>query len=102
MKIALNADEQVIRKGYANHFESHIRMTGKLYLTNERLFFVTHPLNFKHYELSIPLDNITGVRLKNNIKFFPHGFVLTLKNGQEHNFVTWRRKHWAAEIEAHL
>lgn len=99
MHIQLKNNEEVVRQGMANHFEAHIRMTGKLFATNQRLYFVTHKLNFRNYDLSIPLENITAVQLKNNLGLFSHGFMVQLKNGQAHHFVAWKRKEWKALIE---
>ncbi|OGY85393.1 MAG: hypothetical protein A2233_05020 [Candidatus Kerfeldbacteria bacterium RIFOXYA2_FULL_38_24] len=102
MNIVLQPQEHIIRQGYANHFEHHVRMTGKLYLTNQRLYFVTHALNFKQYHLSIPLQNIIGLELKNNLKFFSHGLLILLKNEQKQQFIVWLRKIWKRLLEQEI
>lgn len=100
--MTLEQNEQLLYSSYANHFEHTVRMTGKLFVTNMRLFFTTHPLNFKQYELSIPFENIVSVTLRNNLKFLSHGFELELKNGHVHQFVVWRRRHWVGLISKQL
>lgn len=99
MQILLRRNEQVLRQSYANHFIDHIGMVGKLFATNLRLYFVTNKLNYKHEELSIPLEDIASVTLKNNWKFFTHGLVIQLHTGAEHRFAVWRRKIWKNVVE---
>jgi DUF1365 family protein len=99
MRIELQPGEQVLREGRANHYVNHFLMAGFLVLTNRRLTFVAHPLNFRQYSLSIPLTEIAGVELRYNLKIFSHG-IWVHQNGSHQHFAVWRRKHWKAAIEA--
>lgn len=100
MKLKLQPNEGIIRKGHANHYTLRMVMTGKLYLTNQRLVFVTHPLNFRQYVLSLPLNDIEAVELKNNFRFFSHGLWIRVRNTTEpHHFAVWHRKQWKKQIE---
>lgn len=99
MKIELHDGEHIIRKGHANHYEGHVINTGMLYLTNERLYFASHPLNFKKYDITMPVRDVVGMELRNHLKFFTHGFWIELDNGARYHFAVWRRKRWRKAIE---
>ncbi|HLD21353.1 MAG TPA: GRAM domain-containing protein [Patescibacteria group bacterium] len=100
MQIKLQPYEQVLYEGFANHFQKYIGITGKLFLTNDRLYFVTHPLNFQRYTLSLHLSDIESITLKNNLKFFTHGLCIHLKSAHTYNFAVWRRKKWKILVES--
>lgn len=99
MNIILQPEETLTKKGYANHFIEHIGITGTLFLTNTRVCFITHPLNFKKYDWQVSLNDIQEIVFKNNLIIFTHGLRIRLQNGEEHRFAVWRRKLWKAAIE---
>lgn len=99
MNIELGPHEQLIKHGQANHYLRHFLMIGHLAITNQRLYFMTHPLNFRHYDLSIPLQDIARVELKNNIRIFPYGMYVHLRGGERHHFAVWRRRLWKQAVE---
>ncbi len=99
MKITLQPKEKVIRHGLAFHFIGPIGHTGKLYLTNQRLFFTTHPLNFRQYDLTIVLSDIHAVEMKNFLRVFSKGIIIRKKNGHRETFSVWKRKRWKRRIE---
>lgn len=102
MHIVLQPNETVVKHGFGTHFVRMMAMTGKLFLTNQRLYFVTHPLNFQRYDLSFSFGDIEQVYAKNNLHIFPQGLMVRLRDGQEHRFVVWGRKQWKAAIEEYL
>ena len=100
MRLELQPGERLIRSGHANHYAQRMLMTGKLYLTNRQVVFITHPLNFQQYSLPLPLNDIISVELKNNLRFFSHGLWIRSRNVDEpQHFAVWRRKQWKKQIE---
>lgn len=99
MSPSLKANGTVLRVGHANHFIDEIGMKGKMTLTNEVLHFDTHKVNFRQYDISIPLTDIADVRLKHNLKIFPYGVLVTLTDGSTHRFAVWGRMKWVHAIK---
>lgn len=88
------------KKGKANHFIEEIGMKGMLELSDTELIFQTDKKNFRQYTLSLSLEEIVSVKIKNNLKIFPYGIVITTNNGKEHRFAVWHRKKWLHAIES--
>lgn len=101
-EINLQPNERIIREGYAVNYLGIIGHSGRLFLTNQRLYFTTHPLNFKQYNLTILLSEIDTVILKNNLKIFSHGLRIQKKNGHRIRLTVWRRKKWRKQIMNNL
>lgn len=100
MNIELGPNEQVLHESFAYHFPDMIGFTGHLYLTNLRLYFVTHPLNFKHYMISLPLSDIAEITMQNRLRIFPHGMNIHLSSGVVHRFAVSKRGKWKQMILA--
>jgi hypothetical protein len=94
----LRANEIVLRQARANHLRQYEGVGGRLFLTNQRLFFKPHLFNVQTNEASIPLENITAIRT-------PHSDLLSAKlaikltNNFIEFFVVRKRKDWLKEIE---
>jgi hypothetical protein len=100
MELSLQPEEILLKKGRANHFEGAMGMIGRLYLTNKRLYFVTHPLNFKRYDFEVGLEDIAQINTQNNLYLFTRGVVIVLRNGETHRFALWNRAKWKVSIES--
>ncbi|PIW36724.1 MAG: hypothetical protein COW24_04130 [Candidatus Kerfeldbacteria bacterium CG15_BIG_FIL_POST_REV_8_21_14_020_45_12] len=99
MKIELLDNEKIIKEGMATRYSGNrLLWTGALYLTNQRISFVTHPLNFQRYSITVPLEQISTVELVYNYRIFPHGFRLNLHTGENLHFSGWNRKLWIKTI----
>ena len=94
----LSADEKLVREGSANHQGNG----GWIYLTDSRLFFVSHKINIKNEELSIPLSEIVSVEKGRSLGVFPNQLILNLKNGRAEKFVVQDARSWIAQIESLL
>ena len=94
----LNDDEILIKKGSANHLVQFEGVGGRLFLTNQRLFFKSHSFNIQTHEESILLDDIISIETEHRGLFF-RMFSILLKNGSVERFVVRDRKTWASEIE---
>ncbi len=99
MKINHNNNEFVIKQGAANHFVGIESVGGQLYLTNERLFYKSHNINFNNHELNIPLKNIKKTIYCRTFFVVPNGLKIHLKNGKIEQFVLWKKKQWKNEID---
>ncbi|HEY5406740.1 MAG TPA: GRAM domain-containing protein [Ginsengibacter sp.] len=92
--ITLDADEKIIFETPANHFKGAEGVGGKLYLTNKRLVFKSHKLNFQKHELSIPLNEITKVERYKALFMINNGLnVQTIQNTTE-RFVVEKAGEW--------
>jgi len=98
MNIQLSEGEKIVKEGAANHFKGVESVGGKLFLTNFRLYFKSHAFNVQVHELSIPLDEIKSVELKNTLGIVPNGMAVTLKDGHEERYVVYGRGDWKRKI----
>ena len=94
----LSADEKLIKEGSANHQGTG----GWIYLTDSRLIFVSHKINIKNEELSIPLSEIVSIEKGRSLGIFPNRLILNLKNGRAEKFVFQDAKNWIHQIESLL
>ena len=101
-EIKLNDGEKIILDKRGSYLAKVFSQPGKVYVTNERFYFITTKLATKKFEHSIPISNIKSVsKTKYNLKLgvgSANAITLTLKNGQEMIFVVPKRKKWIAAI----
>lgn len=105
MKIKLNPNEKLLREGAANLQRGAETVGGKLFLTDQRLFFQSHSINFQTGSTEIPLTQVRSTRLcwtkfLNLIPVFPNSLAVETSSGVEYRFVLFGRKAWAAAIGA--
>ena len=103
MKINLNPNETLVREGVANLQRGAETVGGRLFLTDQRLLFQSHALNFQTGSTDIPVHQIQGVRLcwtkfLNLFPLFPNSLAVQTSGGTEYRFVLLGRKAWAAAI----
>ena len=96
MKLA--NDEFVIRKGAATRLVPFEGVGGKLFLTNQRLFFEAHSFNIQKRDGSIRLENIVAVEAKHS-DFISRKLSVYLRNKSVEEFNVYKRKIWVGEIE---
>jgi hypothetical protein len=94
----LSSGEKLIREGPANHQGSG----GWMYLTDTRLFYVSHKFNLNKHELSIPLADIAAVEKARSLGIIPNQLLLNLKNGHAEKFVVQEVKSWVNQIQSLL
>jgi hypothetical protein len=104
MKTALEKDEKVIRKGMASLQKGLETVGGHLYLTDKRLVFESHWLNFQRGVTQIDLDDITGLAkgttwLLGRIPTLPNAFVAATKDGTRYRLTVWKREQWISAIK---
>ena len=94
----LKDNEIIIRESRANHLKPLEGVGGKLFLTNQRLFFKSHFFNIQTHEESIPLDDIVSIEAKHS-DFISGKMTIILKKGSEEKFYVPKRKKWIKDIE---
>ena len=88
----------VLKQGLANHFRGWIADGGKLYLTDQSLWFKPHWLNLNTDELIIPLSEVIDVSACLTAGIVPNGLRVVTTEGEE-RFVVNDRQNWVTEIE---
>lgn len=94
----LQADEKIIKKAGANHLITFDSSGGRLYLTNYRLFFKSHPKNLRPHELSIPLTEIVAVKPYRIGLIIPKGLLITKRNGKTERFIVGNNSLWSKQV----
>jgi formylglycine-generating enzyme required for sulfatase activity len=104
MKTPLLPGETVVKHGAANMQRGLETAGGWLYLTNKRLIFEAHALNFQSGTTLIRLPDIVGTQPRwtkflNLIPLFPNSVGVSTNEGKECRFVTFGREAWIEAIE---
>ncbi len=107
MKTQLGQGEHLIKQGAANLQKNIETVGGKLYLTNQRLIFEAHAMNFQRGTTEILVSALQSARpcwtlFLGLIPLFPNSLAVYTKQGTELRFVLFGRFAWAAAIEALL
>lgn len=104
MKIELMPGETLIKEGAANLQRGIETVGGRLYLTDQRLYFDTHFLNVARGPETIALSDILDVqpiwtKVYRKIPIAPNSLRVFTKSGQYFDFVVWGRMIWKKAIE---
>ena len=105
MKTDLEQNEELIKKGSANFQKGIEAVGGKLYLTNQRLIFEAHAINFQGGTTIIHLSNIVSIekiwtKFLNLVPIMPNSLAVNAKlyTGSQHveafKFVLFGRSAW--------
>ena len=102
MKTALEPNEVITRSSWANLFRGWEGVGGRLYLTDRRLVFESHAINFQTGTNELPVCEIAGAK-KCWSKFLgvplaPTSVVVAMKSGEEFQFVLYFRQTWIDAI----
>ncbi len=105
VKTELRKGEEIIKEGAANLQKGAETVGGKLYLTNQRLVFEAHKLNFQGGQTEIELKQVQTVtpcwtKLFNVLPVAPNSLAVAGGNGLDYRFVLNGRKKWAQAIES--
>ena len=85
-------DEEVLADEMANLWRGWESVGGRIYVTDRRVIFESHWLNFRRGVTKIPIDDIEDVRPCNNLGFVPNGMEILTRDGRRFSFVTWARQ----------
>ena len=95
-------DEKVLRFGPANHFKGLEGVGGKLFLTNKRLRFRSHKINFRNHDESYLIETIASVEPSLSMGIVPNGLLVHLRDGRRERFVVSGRGDWVSSIRSIL
>ncbi|OWA33482.1 hypothetical protein B9G55_22755 [Saccharibacillus sp. O16] len=88
----LNPGEYLVKGNVlANLFRGLEGVGGKIDITNERLFFNAHSLNFQRTPLEIWIRDIADIRKRSTWGLIPNGMQITTYNGETYKFVLYNR-----------
>ena len=99
----LTANEKIIKSGAANFQKGIEQVGGKLYLTNYRIVFESHKLNFQSGTTQIKLEDISSVK-KSWTKFLgfipltPNSIKISTIEVGKFRFVLYGRSKWISAI----
>tara|TARA_B100000963_G_scaffold56823_1_gene44856 strand:- start:1976 stop:2302 length:327 start_codon:yes stop_codon:yes gene_type:complete len=107
MKTKLNDFEELVKKGPGNLQKGVETVGGFLYLTNQRLIFEAHAINFQGGYTLIDLSNVESTekcwtKFLNVIPLMPNSLAVHTKSGEEYRFVLFRRSAWQEKINERL
>ncbi|HEX8793118.1 MAG TPA: hypothetical protein VF765_19370 [Polyangiaceae bacterium] len=95
-------DEKVLRVGPANHFKGLEGVGGKLFLTNRRLRFRSHKINFQSHDESYPIETIASVEPASSLGIIPNGLLVHMRDGRRERFVVTSRAAWVSSLRSVL
>ena len=103
MTISLHPNEKLVREGRANLQRGLETVGGKLFLTDQRLFFEAHAINFQAGPAEIKLSDVTGTQLcwtkfLGLVPVFPNSLAVQTAGGAVFRFVLNGRRQWATDI----
>jgi hypothetical protein len=96
--VELEADEKPIFESPANYFKSIEAVGGKLFLTNKRLLFKSHKLNFQKSELSVALNDIVKINRFKSLGI-NNGISVLRTNDKVEKFIVEDPEKWIAELK---
>lgn len=93
-RIETAPDENILFETPANYRKGKEQVGGKLYLTNKRLIFKPHELNFQNHELLINLTDIKNVEKYKTAEMINNGLALTTTLGNTERFIVEQADKW--------
>jgi hypothetical protein len=98
MVVPLKANELVIKAGDGTYYIDNHKVTGKLVLTNQRIYFVSTNGHTGQHDLEIMPSEIQEVLYFNTRRILPNGLNVVLKSGEERKFSVRKRNEIGALI----
>lgn len=98
MVVPLKANEVVVKAGDSTYFIEDERISGKLIITNQRIYFVSDNGYAGVYDQEILPSEILEVIFCKTRKIVPNGLNVVLKSGKEKRFSIKKRNEFGALI----
>jgi hypothetical protein len=95
--LELIENEQLVKCDFANQLSSIESIGGKLYLTNLRLIFKPHRLNFQKNQIELKLNKIIRVSESKFLGIYPTKLIIE-SEGKSYKFITDNHKDWFSII----
>ncbi len=100
MVLDLKANEVVVKASDSSLLSDDKKISGKLILTNQRVYFKDAAKSEVPDKLEILPSEIREVFYFNTLKIFPNGLQIIMKDGQEHKFKINKRDSWGQAINS--
>ena len=100
MVLDLKANEVVVKASDSSLLEDDRKISGKLILTNQRVYFKDVEKSEQPEALEILPADIRELFYFNTFKIFPNGLHIIMKNGKEHKFKISKRDSWGQAINS--
>ncbi|MBS3774512.1 MAG: hypothetical protein KGY70_04965 [Bacteroidales bacterium] len=96
MKVNLKPNEIVVKAGDSQHLNGKGKITGKLILTNQRVYFKSPEKS--EYNMEIVPTEIEEVIFFNTSAFSSNGLNIVTRAGEELKFKIKQRDSWGKAI----
>jgi hypothetical protein len=91
MTVKLNANEVVLKAGDTNQVIDNNTISGKLIVTNQRIYFRALDEETENFNLEILFDNIREVIYYSKGLFSVKGLNVVTRDGKSHSFPLKKR-----------
>ena len=98
MVVNFKSNEQVLKAGDSTYFAESEKISGKLIITNQRIYFKSVNGHSDGLELEILPSEILEVIYFNSSLFSSNGLNVVMKNGDELKFTVKKRNEMGALI----
>lgn len=100
--ITAEPGENILFDTPANHFKGIEGVGGKLYLTNKRVVFKSHKINFQKHQLSINLSDIIKVDRYRPLGIANNGILIKTSGNKTEKFVVEQRDAWMDHLTENI
>jgi hypothetical protein len=98
VRIELEPGETIRFHTPANHFKGMEAVGGHLYLTDSRLIFKSHKLNFQNHQLVIDLSDVKKFDRCKTLGIVNNGLIIETSSGDSERFVVDGGASWIAHL----
>ena len=91
MVVPLKANELVVKAGDSTYFIEDEKVTGKLILTNQRIYFVSTNGHTGSHDQEILPSEIQEIIFFTTHRILPNGLKVIMKTGEEKKFSVKKR-----------
>ncbi|KPK84701.1 MAG: hypothetical protein AMS27_09265 [Bacteroides sp. SM23_62_1] len=98
MVVNFKSNEQVVKAGDSTYFSENEKISGKLIITNQRIYFISVNGHTKEVEFEILPSEILEVIYFNQSIFSQNGLNVVMKNGDQLKFTVKKRNEMGALI----
>ena len=94
--------QTIIFSGPATHYLNSIGISGTLYLTTDKIEFLSHVLPGQNHRHVLMINQISTVKSCKLLGVLHHALLITTSNGELEKFAVSNNRHWKEEIESLL
>jgi len=94
--------QKIIYSGPATHYVNSIGIGGTLYLTTDKIEFLSHVLPVQDHRQVLMINQISTVKSCKILGVVPNALLITTNSGELEKFAVSNNRYWKEEIEALL